>query len=76
MCTNFQTKRTTLTFGSKFAQKWILGSEFQKYKSRFGINTSNIPRELIFIQNGQLLIFRPEFGEIAQLHAICWLKYC
>ena len=30
-------------FGPKFAQKWILGSEFQKSKSGFGISTSNIP---------------------------------
>ena len=26
----------------------------------------------IFSQNGQLLIFRPKFGEIAQLRAIFW----
>ena len=30
----------------------------------------------IFSQNGQLLIFRPKFGEIAQLRAIFWFKYC
>ena len=119
MCTNFQTKPTTLNFGPKFAQKWILGSkfqksksgfgisileilcvpifrqngqlwlfgpkfaqkwilgsEFQKSKSGFGINTSNIPCVPIFSQNGQLLIFWPKFGEIAQLHAIFWFKYC
>ena len=80
MCTNFQTKRTTLNFwvqiGSKFAQKWIFGSEFQKSKSGFRIYTSNIPCVPIFSQNRQLLIFRPKFGEIAQLHAIFWFKYC
>ena len=53
-------------FGHKFAQKWILGS----------ISTSNIPCVPIFIQNGQLLIFRPKFGEIVQLRAIFWFKYC
>ena len=63
-------------FGPKFAQKWILGLEFQKSKSGFGINTSNIPRVPIFSQNGQLLIFRPKFGEIAQLRAIFWSKFC
>ena len=63
-------------FGPKFAQKWILGSEFQKSKSGFGISTSNIPCVPIFSQNGQLLIFWPKFGEIAQLRAIFWFKYC
>ena len=55
---------------NNFAQKWILRSEFQKSKSGFGINTSKLPCVLIFSQNGQLLIFRPKFGEIAQLRAI------
>ena len=63
-------------FGSKFAQKWILGLGFQKSKSEFGISTSNIPCVPIFSQNGQLLIFRSKFGEIAQLRAIFWFKYC
>ena len=38
--------------------------EFQKSKSGFGINTSNIPCMPIFSQNGQLLIFWPKFGEL------------
>ena len=63
-------------FSDKFAQKWILGSEFQKSKSGFGISTSNIPCVPIFSQNGQLLIFRPKFGEIAELRAIFCFKYC
>ena len=29
----------------------------------------------IFSQNIELLIFRPKFGEIAQLSAIFWFKY-
>ena len=56
-------------FGLKFAQKWILGSEF-------GINTSIIPCVPIFSEEGQLLIFRSKFEEIAQLCAIFWFKYC
>ena len=54
-------------FGPKFAQKWILGSKFQKPKSGFGISSSNIPSVPIFSQNGQFLDFWPKFGEIAQL---------
>ena len=63
-------------FGPKFAQKKILGSEFQKSNSESGMNTSNIPCMSIFTQNGQLLIFQPKFGQIAQLRAILWFKYC
>ena len=73
MCTNFQTKRTTLTF---WAQIWILASEFQKYKSGFGISTCNMSCVPIFSQNGKHLIFRHKFEEIAQLRTIFWLKYC
>ena len=63
-------------FGPKFAQKWILGLEFQNSKSGFGIKTCNTPCVPILSQNRQLLIFQPKFGEIAQLHAIIWFKYC
>ena len=63
-------------FGLKFAQKWVLGSEFQKSKSGFKIKSSNMPCVPVFSQNGQLLIFWPKFGEIAQLHALFWFKYC
>ena len=62
--------------GPKFAQKWILGSEFEKSKSGFGINISKIPCVPIFSQNGQLLSFLPKFGEIALLRAIFWFEYC
>ena len=75
MCTNFQTKWTTLNFWAQTAQKWILGSEFQKSKSGFEINTSKKTCVPISSQNGQLLIFRPKFGEIAQLREITWFKY-
>ena len=75
MCTNFQTKRTFLNFWAQIAQKWIWGSESQKSKSGFEINTSKIPYEPIFSQNGQLLVFQPKFGEIAQLRAIFWFRF-
>ena len=42
-----------LLFWPKFAQKWILRQQFQKFKSGFGISTSKIPCVLIFSQNGQ-----------------------
>ena len=54
----------------------MLGSEFQKSNSGFGINISTISCEPIFSQSGQHLVFRPKFGEIAQLRAIFWFKYC
>ena len=76
MCTNFQTKRTTLNFWAQIRPKWNLRSEFHKSKSGFEINTSNIPCVPIFSQNGIPLIFWPKFGEIAQLRAISWFKYC
>ena len=42
----------------------FLGSKFQKSKSWFGIDTSNIPRARIFSQNGQLLIFGLNLGKL------------
>ena len=42
-----------------------MGSQFQKSKFAFGINTYNIPCVPIFSQNRQLLICRPKFREIA-----------
>ena len=65
MRANFQENKNLWIFGPKFAKKWILGSKFQKSKSGFGINTSNIPCVPIFSQDGQLLIFRPKFGKLA-----------
>ena len=71
----FRQSKQIWIFGSKFAQKWILGSEFQKSNSGFGINSSTISCVSIFSQNGHL-VFRPKFGEIPQLCAIFWFKYC
>ena len=50
-------------FSDKFAQKWILGSEFQKSKSGFGISILEILCAPIFRQNGQLWIFLPKFAQ-------------
>ena len=76
MSTNFRQNKQLWTFGPRFAQKWILGSGFQKSKSGFRISTSNIRCLLISRQNGQLIIFWPKFGEIAELLAIFCFKYC
>ena len=50
-------------FGPKFAQKWILGSKFQKSKSGFGISILVILCAPIFKQNGQLWIFGSKFAQ-------------
>ena len=50
-------------FRPKFAQKWILGSEFQICKSRFVISTCTIPCLPFFSKNGLLWLFRSKFGE-------------
>ena len=41
-------------FRLKFHQKWILGLEFQKFKSVFGMSLSKIPCVPIFSKNGEL----------------------
>ena len=53
----FWQNRQISFFRPKFAQQWILGSEFQKSKSRFQISSSTISYEPIFSLNGQLWIF-------------------
>ena len=72
----FRQNKQLWLFGPKFAQKKILGSKLQKSKSGFGISILKILCFPIFRQNGQLLIFPPKFGEIAELRAIFWFKYC
>ena len=57
-------------FGPNLPKYWILGSEFQTFKSRFGISTTKIPPVPIFCQNGQYWIFLLKFWEIPQLRAI------
>ena len=69
----FSDKRLWI-FDPKFANKWILGRIF---KSLILDSESTFPICVpIFSQNRQLLIFRSKFGEIAQLRAIFWFKYC
>ena len=63
MRTNFQANGQLSSFGPKFAQKWILGSKFQKSKSGFGISILEILCAPIFRQNGQLWIFGPKFAQ-------------
>ena len=62
MCTNFQTKQLWI-FGPKFARKRILGSEFQNFKSWFGISIFEILCAAIFRQNGQYWIFGSKFSQ-------------
>ena len=59
----FRQNGQLLIFGPKFAQKWILGSKFQKSKSGFGISILEILCAPIFRQNGQLWIFGPKFAQ-------------
>ena len=63
-------------FGPNLPKNGFWGSEFLKSKSGFEISTTKIPCVPISSQNGQLLLFWPKFGEIAQLRAIFWFKYC
>ena len=51
--------------GPNLPKNGFWGRNFKKSKSGFAINTSKIPCESIFSQNGQLLILRSKFGEIA-----------
>ena len=76
MWTIFKQNEQLWIFGPKFTQKLILGSEFHKFNSGFGINTSTISCVPIFSQNWQHFFFWPKCGEIAQLRAIFWFKYC
>ena len=62
--------------GPNLPKNAFWGRNFKKSKSGFEVNSSNIPCVPIFSQNGKLLNFGPKFGEIAQLRAIFWFKYC
>ena len=63
MCTNFQLKRTTLTFLAQICPKRKLGFEIQKTNVGIRINIFEIPCVPIFRQNGQLWIFGPKFAQ-------------
>ena len=76
MCANFQTKRTSLTFLAQICPKRNFGLEIQKTNVGIRISNLEIPCAPIFRQNGQLRIFRPKFGKIAQLRTIFRFEYC
>ena len=60
----FSDKRNNFQlFCQNLLKKWILGSEFQKFKSRFGISNLKTVSARIFRQNQQLRIFRPKFAQ-------------
>ena len=63
MRTNFQEKRTTLSFLAQICQRRKLLFEIQE--TNVGIRTSilEIPCVPIFRQNGQLLVFGPKFAQ-------------
>ena len=64
MC-QFLGKTDNLEFsGTNLPKYLILGSEFQKFKSRFGISTTKIPSVPIFCKNEQLWIFRLNLGKL------------
>ena len=54
MCTNFQLKRTTLTFLAKICPKRKLGFEIQETNVEIRISIIEILCAPIFRQNGQL----------------------
>ena len=55
----FRQNRQLRVFGSKFTQKWILGSKFQKSKSGFEISILEILCAPIFRQNGNFEFLGP-----------------
>ena len=63
MCTNFETKRTTLNFWNQICSKMDLGSEIQKTNVGIRISIVKIPFVPIFRKNGQLWLFRPKFAQ-------------
>ena len=62
-CTKFQAKQATLNFRAQIYPNWIVGSKFQKSKSRFRISILDILGVPNFRQNEQLWIFWPKFTQ-------------
>ena len=62
--------------GPNLPKSGFWGRNFKSLSLDSESATSNITCVPIFSQNGQLLIFWLKFGEIAQLRAIFWFKYC
>ena len=56
-------KKKLRLFRQKFAQKWVLGSEFEKSKSGFRICILETLFAPIFRQNKQLWIFGTKFAQ-------------
>ena len=61
--TIFRQNRQPSIFGPKFAQKWILRSQFQKSKSGFEIKILEILGAPIFRQNGHFEFLVPNLPE-------------
>ena len=77
MCTNFQTKQTTLNFWAQICPKMNFGVRISKNLSLDSKSTPPIYHECQFsIRMENLWFFQPKFGETAQLRAILWFKYC
>ena len=75
----YQFSDKTENFGflnSNLLKNEIWGRNFKNLSLDSESNISNIPCVPIFSQKGQPLIFQSKFGEIAQLRAIFWSKYC
>ena len=72
MSANFQAKWTNLKCLAQICPKTELGLQIQTTNVGIRIVILEIPCVPMFSKNGQLLIFRPKFGEIAQLHVIFW----
>ena len=64
MCANFQTKRTSLSFGPKFAQKWILGWNFNNLSldSEFAPPRYHVSQFLVKMDNFE--IFGLNLGKV------------
>ena len=63
ICTNFQLKRTALTFLAQIYPKRKLRFEIQKTNVGITISILEIPCVPIFRQNGQLWVFGPKFAQ-------------
>ena len=75
MC-QFSVKADNFDFFGPNLPKKEKGFQIQKTKVGIRISILEIPCVPIFSQNGQRLVLRPKFGEIAQLRVIFWFKYC
>ena len=63
MCTNFEAKRSTLTFLAQVCPIMDLGWEIRKTNLGIRISIVKMPCMPIFRKNGQLWLFRPKFAQ-------------